>query len=324
MRNNIVHSGADKLTYEIRSIVAVAKKFEDAGLKIYWENIGDPVAKGEEVPEWIREIVSKTALESSKSYAYSPTKGILATREFLAEARNSKGGAKITPEDILFFNGLGDAISRVYANLNGNVRVIGPDPAYSTHSSAEASHASSPHITYKLDPANGWYPNLDDLRRQVAENPAISGILIINPDNPTGMVYPRHILEGMVRIAKQFGLFIISDEIYSNLVYEGTMTDLGDVIGDVPGIALKGLSKEVPWPGARCGWAEFYNTEKDPVFAAYIKSIVDAKMLEVCSTTLPQMVLPKIFSDPRYIPYRKEKNKHYKERADIGRAELFI
>jgi alanine-synthesizing transaminase len=274
------------------------------------------VAKGEHVPEWIRDIVAETVKHEPKSFAYSPTKGILATRDFIATQRSKRGGVTITSEDILFFNGLGDGISKVYSNLNEHVRVIGPDPAYPTHSSAEAAHAGSPHLTYKLDPAQGWLPNLADLRRQVSENPAISGIIIINPDNPTGVVYPRHILEGMVAIAKEFGLFIVSDEIYSNLVFEGEMIELGDIIGDVPGIALKGLSKEVPWPGARCGWAEFYNTDKDPVFARYVQSLVDSKMLEVCSTTLPQIVLPKILSDERYAPHLAETRKRYQERAN--------
>jgi aspartate/methionine/tyrosine aminotransferase len=317
MRNNIVHAGADNLKYEIRGIVSVAQKFQQEGLKIYWENIGDPVAKGEVTPNWIRDIVATTVQTEPKSFAYSPTKGVLATREYIAQKRNARGGVNITPEDILFFNGLGDAISKIYSNLDEHVRVIGPDPAYPTHSSAEAAHAGSPHLTYKLDPKNNWLPNLADLRRQVEENPAISGIIIINPDNPTGVVYPREILEGIVAIAKEFGLFMISDEIYSNLVFDGEMIELGDIIGEVPGMALRGLSKEVPWPGARCGWVEFYNTDKDQNFARYVQSLVDSKMLEVCSTTLPQMVLPKIQSDARYEPHLQDSRKKYKARADI-------
>ncbi|MEK7493596.1 MAG: aminotransferase class I/II-fold pyridoxal phosphate-dependent enzyme, partial [Patescibacteria group bacterium] len=187
MRNNIVHSGAEELTYEIRGIVTVAETLESLGVKIFWENIGDPVAKGEKIPAWIKEIV-KQEIDLDKSFGYCPTKGLLATREFLAAQRNRNGGAHITPDDILFFNGLGDAISKVYTNLNREARVIGPSPAYSTHSSAEAAHADSPHITYGLLPKHDWLPDLDELRNRVKYNPAISGILIINPDNPTGMV----------------------------------------------------------------------------------------------------------------------------------------
>lgn len=318
MRNNIVHAGAGELTYEIREIVGIAEKLEKFGVKIFWENIGDPVAKGEAVPDWIKEIV-KEAVNENKSFAYGPTKGLLETREFLAKKRNSKNGVKITADDIIFFNGLGDAISKIYTNLNRESRVIGPSPAYPTHSSAEAAHAGSPHPTYNLIPKLGWLPDINDLRNKIHYNPAISGILIINPDNPTGMIYPRRVLEEIVKIAEEYDLFIISDEIYSNIIYGNEKTaELSEIIGNTPAIAMKGISKELPWPGARCGWIEIYNKDNDPLFAKYVKSIVDAKMLEVCSTTLPQMVIPKIMADSRYEIYLKERNEKYKKRAEIA------
>jgi alanine-synthesizing transaminase len=86
----------------------------------------------------------------------------------------------------------------------------------------------------------------------------------------------------------------------------------------VPGIALRGISKEFPWPGSRCGWAEFYNADKDTAFARYIKTIQDAKMMEVCATTLPQKVLPKIMSDDRYYPYLAERTARYRDKAKIA------
>lgn len=323
MRNNIVYEGADRLTYEIREIVNVAQKIEKTGVNIFWENIGDPVAKGEKVPQWIKDIVADIVKNDNDSFAYSPTRGLLATREYIAKERNLEGGIQITAENILFFNGLGDAISKVYTYLNSQARVIGPNPAYSTHSSAEAGHAGAPHITYKLDPNNHWYPDLKDLREKIKSNKDISGILIINPDNPTGIVYPQEIIKEIVGIASEFNLFMVSDEIYSNLCYEGVNhKKLASVIGDVPGLAMRGISKEFPWPGSRCGWVEFYNCDKDESFARYAKTLLDAKMLEVCSTTLPQKVLPKVMSDPRYYPYLKERNAVYKRKAEIA-YEIF-
>jgi aspartate/methionine/tyrosine aminotransferase len=318
MRNNIVYEGADQLTYEIREIVNIAQKIEKAGVEIYWENIGDPVAKGEQVPEWMKDIVTDIVKNDNGSFGYSPTRGLLATREYIAKERNIEGGIQITPEDILFFNGLGDAISKVYTYLNSKARIIGPNPAYSTHSSAEAGHAGAPHITYKLDPNNQWYPDLKDLREKIKVNKNICGILIVNPDNPTGMVYPKEILKQIVEIAKEFKLFMISDEIYSNLYYGVPHHKLASVIGDVPGLAMRGISKEFPWPGARCGWVEFYNCDKDADFARYAKTLLDAKMLEVCSTTLPQKVLPRVMSDSRYYPYLKERNTMYQKKSEIA------
>jgi aspartate/methionine/tyrosine aminotransferase len=318
MRNNIVSLGADELKYEIREIVAVAKEFGKLGLEINWENIGDPVQKGEKLPDWIKDIITGT-MKEDLTYAYSPTKGLEATREYLAEKANRNGSVKITKEDIIFFNGLGDAISKVYGQLRKEYRVIGPSPAYSTHSSAEASHAGSEYVSYRLDPANLWYPDLNDLRMKVKYNPSISGILVINPDNPTGAVYPREVLLEIVAIAKEYDLFVVCDEIYINLTYNGKKSvPLADVIGGVCGISMKGISKELPWPGARCGWIEVYNADKDPVFAKYIKSIVDDKMLEVCSTTLPQRVIPSIMGDARYPGHIAHRNAVYEKRSRIA------
>ncbi len=319
MRNDIVYEGADQLIYEIREIVNVAQKIKNTGVDICWENIGDPVAKGEKVPQWIRDIVADFVKNDNDSFGYSPTRGLLATREYIAKERNLEGGAQITAEDILFFNGLGDAISKVYTYLNSRARVIGPNPAYPTHSSAEAGHSDSPHLTYKLDPNNNWYPDLADLRQKIISNKNISGILIINPDNPTGMVYPKKVMAEIVALAREFKLFIISDEIYSNLYYgDDQHYKLASVIGEVPGLAMRGISKEFPWPGSRCGWMEFYNCDKNENFARYAKTLLDAKMLEVCSTTLPQKVLPVVMSDPRYYPYLKVRNDFYRKKADIA------
>ena len=318
MRNNIVSLGADELKYEIREIVAVAKEFGKLGLEIMWENIGDPVQKGEKIPDWIKEIVIEANREDM-SYAYSPTKGLDATREFLAQQANSNGKVRITKEDIIFFNGLGDAIGKIYGQLKKEYRVIGPSPAYSTHSSAEASHAGSEYISYNLDPHNLWYPDLNDLRMKVKYNPAISGILVINPDNPTGAVYPKEVLKEIVAIAREYDLFIVCDEIYINMAYNGKRAvPLAEVIGEVCGISMKGISKELPWPGSRCGWIEVYNQKSDVVFTKYVKSIVDDKMLEVCSTTLPQKVIPKIFGDKRFKAHVEGRNKKYERRSNIA------
>lgn len=317
MRNKILSDGAKELSYEIREIVKKADLISKNGQSIVFENIGDPIQKNNVVPLWIRETISNLTLDN-KSYSYCPSKGILKTRQFLAELNNKKAGAQITAEDILFFNGLGDAIAKVYQFISRSSRVIGPSPAYSTHSSAEAAHASQDPITYKLDPNNHWYPDLDDLYNKVKYNPNIIGILIINPDNPTGMVYPLETLKRIVEIAREFNLFLLSDEIYLNITYNGARAySLAEVIDDVPGIAMKGISKEFPWPGSRCGWMEYYNRGKDEDFDKFCSALDNAKMIEVCSTTLPQLAIPVIMSDPRYLPYREELNNQIGKRSKI-------
>lgn len=321
MRTEIVHVGAGELTYEIRNIIGVAEKLQGLGVKVNLENIGDPVAKGEHIPAWFKEIVKDLAAED-ETYGYCPTKGVVDVREYLAALNNQEGGVQITSEDILFFNGLGDAIAKLYGFLNRTARVLTPSPTYTSHSSSEAAHAGTAALSYRLNPHNGWYPDIGELRKQVKYNPSVAGILIVNPDNPTGMVFPEALLKEIVAIAKEFDLFIVADEIYRNLIYGGEKTcPLSKVIGDVPGISMKGISKEFPWPGARCGWIEVYNRDKDSHFSAYIQSILNAKMLEVCSTTLPQRAIPRIMAHPEYRAYRQTRLDRY-ERLSLRAHEV--
>jgi aspartate/methionine/tyrosine aminotransferase len=314
--------GAGKLNYEIRNIIRVAEKLQQFGIKVNLENIGDPVAKGETIPAWMKEIVAGLAMEDS-SYGYCPTQGILETREFLAKLNNGNGGVPITPNDIIFFNGLGEAITKVYGLLRSTARVITPSPTYTTHSASEAAHAGQLPVTYPLDPGNHWFPDLVELRRRVKYNPSVAGILVVNPDNPTGAVFPEEVLREIVDIAAEFDLFLIADEIYQNLVYNGRKTKpLADCIGSVPGLAMKGISKELPWPGARCGWIEIYNADKDPFFSTYAQSILNAKMVEVCSTTLPQKAIPRIFRHPEYTKSLDARRRRYERLSRIAYDRL--
>lgn len=316
MRRNIVHVGSGQLTYEIREIVAVANELIELGVDITWENIGDPIAKGEKMPVWIKDIIIDLVNEDL-TYGYVATKGVKSTQKFLADHVNIRGGCQITDDDIVFFNGLGDAVAKIFGFLKREARIIGPSPAYSTHSSAEAAHSGYSHLTYELDPDNGWMPDLEDIENKVKYNDAIAGILIINPDNPTGAVYPREILEAIVDIARRYDIFVVCDEIYAHIVYDDAETvHLSEVIGDVPGIALRGISKEYPWPGGRCGWLEVFNQKENPMFAQYIKSIVDAKMLEVCSTSLPQYSIPLVMGHEKYTDHLTKRKKMFQSRVD--------
>ena len=316
MRANLVSPSSAHLSYAIRDIVKFGEVVRQHGVEITWENIGDPIAKGERVEQWIRDIVHEV-IEIEGAWGYCPTEGFLDVREALAAHVNARPGARVTADDIIFFNGVADAVSKVYGFLNSYARVIGPSPAYSTHSSAESAHCAMPHITYDLDPENGWMVDLCDLRRKLEANPLVSGILIINPNNPTGAVYPLSLLEGVVELARGFGLFIIADEIYIHMVFEGVdSAHLSEVVGDVPAIVMRGISKELPWPGSRCGWIEVLNRDKDENFSAYIDSVLAAKRLEVCSTSGPQLAVPRIFGDPRYPAHLAERARTYSARGE--------
>ncbi len=316
MRRNILHVGAQNLKYEIREIVGAAHEIEALGQTITWENIGDPIEKGESPPEWIREIVADL-VDQVASWAYCDSQGVPEVREFLADEVNRRNGVGVSADDIIFFNGLGDAVAKVYGFLRREARILGPSPAYSSHSSAEAAHSGYEHVTYELDPYNGWMPDLEDIRNKVRYNDSIAGILLLSPDNPTGAVYPRDLLEEIAAIARENDVFIIADEIYANIVYNGEgRLHLSEWIGDVPGIAMRGISKEYPWPGSRCGWLEILNQEKDASFSQYVETLIAAKRLEVSSTTLPQMSIPLVVGDARYPDHLAGREKMFAQRAD--------
>lgn len=320
MRTNLISPSSAHLSYAIRDIVKFGELVREHGVEITWENIGDPVAKGEKVAPWIKEIVHEV-VELDGSWGYCPTEGFAEAREALAAHVNARAGARVDANDIIFFNGVADAVAKVYGFLSPHARVIGPSPAYSTHSSAESAHCALPHLTYDLDPDNGWLPDLVDLRHKIEKNPTIAGILIINPNNPTGAVYPVTVLEEIVALARKFNLFLVADEIYIHMVFPGADTvHLSEVATDVPAVVMRGISKELPWPGSRCGWIEVLNRSRDQNFSAYVDSLLAAKRLEVCSTSGPQLAVPRIFGDRRYPGHLATRAAMYADRAEEVKA----
>ena len=316
MRSAIVHEGVKHLEYEIRQIVDFGSELQRLGVPMTWENIGDPIAMGEQVAPWIREILEELVRDND-SWAYCPSRGVLAAREALAREINRRGGVQATPDDILFFNGVADAVDKIYDLIRKDARVLMQSPSYPTHTSNEAKRGDYERLQFHLDPRNDWQPDLDEIRHYLKYNPQIVAIALVNPDNPTGMVYPRDTLREIVEIARRNRVFLICDEIYVHIAYNGAeRCHISEVAEDVPALALRGISKEYPWPGSRCGWVEMLNAGRDPDFRAYCDALVKAKMMEVCSTTLPQLSIAKIYSDPRYQPHLAMREKMFETRAN--------
>ena len=315
MRQNLLRADSALLTYPIREVVTIGKQLETLGdFSMIWENIGDPVAAGEHVPKWMQDVVQEQ-ISTDQSFAYTETKGAIAARKYVLEHFSDK--KKCTVDDILFFNGLGEAINKVMNNLPKETRVLMPSPTYPSHATAESMHAGCSFISYSLDPSNDWEPDIEEIENKVRYNDHVVAILVINPNNPTGSVYKRETLEKIIAIAKKYDCFLIFDEIYHHMTFDGvTTTLLHEIIGDVPGISMKGISKDIPWPGSRCGWIEVYNAEKDENFKGFIEIILLTKMLEVCSTTLPQIVLPHLYQHPEYENYLKARIDKYQRRAN--------
>jgi aspartate/methionine/tyrosine aminotransferase len=321
VRQNLLRADSTLLSYPIREVVLIGKQLEQLGnYSMIWENIGDPVAAGEPVPLWMKEITQEK-ITHDDSFAYTDSRGYIEAREFVLQHFSNEKVCTI--DDILFFNGLGEAINKIINNLPREVRVLVPSPTYPSHATAEAMHAGCDFISYALDPENNWEPDLEEIENKVKYNDHVVAILVINPNNPTGSVYQRETLEKIVEIAKQYDCFLIFDEIYHHMTFDGVeMIYLHEIIGDVPGLSLKGISKDIPWPGSRCGWVEVYNAEKDKSFREYVQMILLAKMLEVCSTTLPQVILPHLYSHPDYKGYLAQRINKYQQRA-IEATEFF-
>jgi aspartate/methionine/tyrosine aminotransferase len=315
VRQNLLRADSGLLSYPIREVVEIGKKIEKLGkFSMIWENIGDPVTAGEKIPEWMTTIVRDVAA-SSDAFAYTDSRGDVVARQYVLDHFSSHKVCTI--DDILFFNGLGEAINKIMNYLPKEARVLVPSPTYPSHATAESMHAGCSYISYDLDPTNNWEPDLDEIRNKVRYNDHIVAILVINPNNPTGSVYARETLEAIVQIAKEHDCFLIFDEIYHHMTFDGVEnTLLCEIIGDVPGISMKGISKDIPWPGSRCGWIEVYNAEKDDNFAAYIKVILLSKMLEVCSTTFPQKVLPLLYEHNEFKGLLKTRISKYAKRAN--------
>jgi aspartate/methionine/tyrosine aminotransferase len=301
MRKNITNEKWYLLRYGIREIVDTAQEMQnlDKNMKFTMENIGDPIAKGWPVPPFLKElIVDEVKNYDDRIFGYTHSRGMIAARKWVAAySRQFCPASKLDFEDVVMTSGLGAAIPKLYEMLKKGTRILQPVPLYPPHASLESFFAGEEPITYALDPAKNWEPDIADIEKKIKDNPSVVGICVINPNNPTGAVYGRETLQKIVDIAAKNKLMIISDEIYFRMVFNGVkyvhLTELCD--GRVPLVILRGVSKDVPWPGGRLGWIEFHNTDLDEDFKQYAESVKKRVMMEVCSVTMPQYMLEKIY-----------------------------
>ena len=306
MRAPVIHPNFPYLKYAIREIVDVMQKLQelDPTYKFVRENIGDPVAKGWPVPLFLKQVLKEEIdREGDQVFAYCHSRGIPEVRKWIVQySKRFAPSSTLDYEYVLLTNGLGAAISALYHMVPRGARIVQPAPSYPSHSSFESFAAGAEPLFYHLDPSRNWEPDLDHLEGQIRRHPDIAGILIINPNNPTGSVYSRSILEEMIQLAERYQLMLISDEIYFRMVYHGLRHEqLAELaVGRAPLILMRGTSKDVPWPGGRSGWIEFHNVELDPDYRAFCEAVKKRVLLEVCATVLPQTVIPKIYDHPDY------------------------
>ncbi|MBU1720011.1 MAG: aminotransferase class I/II-fold pyridoxal phosphate-dependent enzyme, partial [Bacteroidetes bacterium] len=279
MRTNLSNNKVHFLHYAIREIVDTAQKISefDSGFQLISENIGDPIPKGWHVPPFLKDLLREEINKpDDKVFGYSHSRGYPAARKWVTQyAKRFSPSSSLDYEYVLFTSGLGAAISAMYHMLPPNARVMQPTPSYPTHASMESFSAGADPITYNLNPENDWQPDLAQMESQIVAHPQVAAILVINPNNPTGAVYSAQTLEQIVKLAEKYNLMLISDEVYFRMVYNGhTYAQITEIAqGRVPLAVLRGISKDVPWPGGRCGWIEFHNTDLDPDYKSYAEAV---------------------------------------------------
>jgi len=237
--------------YDIRGPVLVkAKQMEDEGHKIIKLNIGNLAAFGFDAPE---EIQLDMIRNLPNSAGYSDSKGIFAARKAVMHYTQQKHIKGVTLEDIYIGNGVSELIvMAMNALLNIGDEVLVPAPDYPLWTAAVSLSGGTP-VHYICDEANEWLPDLDDMRARITPN--TRAIVVINPNNPTGALYPDHILQGIVDIAREHGLILYADEVYDKVLYDGaTHRSMGSFSEDVLTILFNGLSKNYRSCGYRAGW----------------------------------------------------------------------
>ena len=237
--------------YDIRGpIMDAAKKMEDDGQKIIKLNIGNLAVFGFDAPEEVQQDMIRNLPNSA---GYSDSKGIFAARKAVMHETQKQGIRGVTLDDIYLGNGASELISMATnALLDNGDELLLPAPDYPLWTAAASLSGGTP-VHYVCDEANGWMPNLADIRSKVT--PRTKGIVVINPNNPTGALYSRELLQGIVEIAREHGLVIFADEVYDKVLYDGAVhTPLASLSADVLTLTFNSLSKAYRSCGYRAGW----------------------------------------------------------------------
>ncbi|MEI7430705.1 MAG: pyridoxal phosphate-dependent aminotransferase [Betaproteobacteria bacterium] len=269
--------------YDIRGpVLQQAKKMEDEGQKIIKLNIGNLGAFGFDSPEEIQLDIIRNLQNAA---AYSDSKGIFPARKAVMHYTQQKNIKGVTLEDIYIGNGASELIvMAMNALLNTGDEVLVPAPDYPLWTAAVSLSGGTPRH-YICDEGAGWLPDLDDIRAKIT--PKTRAIVVINPNNPTGAVYPDSLLLEIVAIAREHGLIIYADEIYDKMIYDGvTHTAMASLSEDVLTISFNGLSKNYRSCGYRAGWMVVSGNLRDA--RDYIEGLDMLASMRLCANVLAQ------------------------------------
>ncbi len=254
------------VTYAIRDVVLEAQKLEKLGHKVLKLNIGDPNAYDLDTPEYIKDALDQ-AVRSGHN-GYSDSQGFLPLREEVCHYNQSKG-FQSTADNVVVTSGLSEGVNLLLGAIvePGN-NVVMPSPCYPMYDAFVSYYGGEKRLA-AMDESNNWAPDIDDLRKKVDEN--TRAIVVINPNNPTGALYPEKTLREVIDVAGEYGVPILADEIYDELVYEKPHKAIASLTKDVPVVAMNGLSKNFIAPGWRIGWITFCNFPDDTLRNAFLQ-----------------------------------------------------
>ena len=283
-----VHKSAKlaNVLYDIRGpIMDAARQMEEEGHKIIRLNIGNLAVFGFDAPEEIQQDMIRNLPNSA---GYSDSKGIFAARKAVMHETQKQGIKGVTLDDIYLGNGASELIAMATnALLDDGDELLLPAPDYPLWTAAASLSGGTP-VHYLCDEANGWMPDLADIRRKIT--PSTKGIVVINPNNPTGALYSDELLKGLVDIAREHGLVILADEVYDKVLYDGAKhTAIASLSEDVLTLTFNSLSKSYRSCGYRAGWMVVSGDKK--AAADYIEGLNMLSNMRLCANVPGQWAI---------------------------------
>ncbi len=278
MKNIGMSSKLDNVCYDIRGpVLKHAKRMEEEGHKILKLNIGNPAPFGFDAPD---EILVDVIRNLPTSQGYCDSKGIYSARKAVVQHYQRKGLLNLDVEDVYIGNGVSELIvMAMQALLDNGDEMLVPAPDYPLWT-AGVSLSGGKAVHYLCDEESDWYPDLDDIKAKIT--PRTRGIVLINPNNPTGAVYSRDFLLQVVEIARQHNLIIFADEIYDKVLYDGaTHTSIATLADDVLMVTFNGISKAYRVCGFRGGW--MFLTGPKHIAKGYIDGLDMLSSMRLCA-----------------------------------------
>ncbi|WP_020168750.1 MULTISPECIES: pyridoxal phosphate-dependent aminotransferase [Methylotenera] len=272
--------------YDIRGpVLQRARQMEEEGQRIIKLNIGNPAAFGFEVPEEIQLDVIRNMGDAG---GYTDSKGLFAPRKAIMHYTQSKQIANVTVDDIIIGNGVSELIvMAMQALVNNGDQVLVPMPDYPLWTAA-VTLAGGTARHYICDEATGWLPDLKDIEAKITAN--TRGIVVINPNNPTGALYPKETLQGIIEIARHHGLVIFADEIYDKVLYdEAEHISMASLAEDVLFVTFNGLSKNYRTCGYRAGWLVISGEKKHAI--DYVEGLNMLASMRLCANVPGQLAI---------------------------------